>query len=132
MTKSTITTTTTTGKAGGAVLNFTVKSSGARTSGATTATWNAKLRRMSLPSAYCKGVKAYELLGAEGGVDALMLTPCGAGAGRAVHPSQHFITVPSDLASALASRVYAIAGEAGGVLTLTPSGATGAKAENDA
>lgn len=99
-------------------LNFTVKSSSVP-GGATTACWNARLRRMSLPASFSKGVKFYTVLGAEGGADALLLTP--AEAGCAVHPAQRFITVPKDLAVALKSRRYSIAGEAGGELTLTPA-----------
>lgn len=106
MTKSTTTT-----------LNFTVASHSTRAV-SDRATWNAKLRRLSIPSKYSKGVKFYSPLGAEGGADALMLTPSDSGC--AVHPSQRFITVPVDLASALVSRRYSIA-EDSGVLTLTPA-----------
>lgn len=98
-------------------LNFTVKSTTTRTA-SNRATWNSKLRRLSIPVAYCKGVKSYEPTGAEGGADALLLTP--AEKGCAVHPSQRFITVPADLAVNLKSRHYEIA-DADGVLTLTPS-----------
>lgn len=86
-------------------LNFTVKATSER-GGGKSCHYNEKLRRLSIPASKCEGVKQYEVSGIEG-KDALCLTP--SEEGRAVHPSQHFITVPASIADGMKSTDYTIA-----------------------
>lgn len=121
MTKSTTKPTPKTAETSAPVVFFTKSSTGAK-SGSTTAKWNSKLRRLTIPASYRAGVKAYTVTGADGGVDALLLQPTEADGGRKVHPSQGFITIPADLSAPLKSERYEIDGEGGGDLVLYPKG----------
>ena len=103
------------------VADFTVKGATTRaTTRATVASYNQKTRRFVLPLDVAEKSKAWELSGSASGADALMVKP--AENGRALHPTQHFVTVPSNIAGNLKSKHYAYA-EENGAYIFTPEAA---------
>lgn len=104
---------------------FTVEPASSGRGGDGCACYNANLRRLTLPRAVATATR-YDLRGASGGEDALMLAPVETG-GRAVHPTQHFVVIPKNLAVALKSTRYALAVGDGGVLVATPAPVAPAK-----
>ena len=102
---------------------FTVAGSDSRSGGGDgSACYNARLRRLTLPSSALDGAVAFTVTGASDGSDALLLAPCERGGGRAVHRTEHFIVIQKNLAEALKSRRYDIAPTESGALLLTGRG----------
>ena len=102
---------------------FTVAGSDSRSGGGDgSACYNARLRRLTLPSSALDGAVAFTVTGASDGSDALLLAPCERGGGRALHRTEHFIVIQKNLAEALKSRRYDIAPTESGALLLTGRG----------